>query len=128
IVETYTQTDGGIGRRTNSFGYDSNGIDRLTATNASWVQVSSNFFNAYHQVLISYNALNEATTFTYDSNRQLTSVRTPGGLTTTNLYFTGGASANRLDKTITLEISRTNSFTYDSANGLPQTHTDARGL
>src|SRR6266540_4071716 len=48
-------------------------------------------------------------------------------MTTTNVYFTSGTSANRLDKTIDVEITRTNAYTYLS-NGLVQTHTDERGL
>jgi len=127
VVETYTRTDGSIGWRTNSFGYASNWVDLLTETNASGFQVSSNYYNAYHQVLTNYNALNETTIYTYDANRQLTSIRRPSGLTTTNLYFTGGTSANRLDQTIDVQINRSNSYTYLS-NGLVQTHTDERGL
>jgi len=126
IVETYTKLDGTIGTRTNSYGYASNGIDVLTVTNALGVRVSSNYFNAYHQVLTNYNASNEATIFTYNANRQLTSVKTPAGLTTTNFYFSGGSYPNFLEKTIDLEITRTNSYTY--LNNLVATHTDERGL
>lgn len=50
----------------------------------------------------------------------------PAGLTTTNIYFTGGADINRLSQTIDLEILRTNSYTY--TNALVFTHTDPRRL
>jgi len=37
-------------------------------TNALWVQVSSNAYNANHQVIVNYDALNELTTYTYDGS------------------------------------------------------------
>src|SRR5439155_5662892 len=73
------------------------------------------------------NALNEATTYTYNANHQITSAVRPSGLTTTNYYFATSADTNRLQKTIELEINRTNSYTY-YANGLVYSHTDERGL
>src|SRR5439155_21124824 len=126
-ISTYTRLDGTVGARTNTFVYAGNDLDLLRRIGPQGEQVSSNWFNAYHQVLTNFNALDEKTIYTYNANRQLTSVLTPAGLTTTNIYFTAGASVNRLDKTIDLEINRTNAYTYYS-NGLVNTHTDERDL
>lgn len=79
-----------------------------------------------HNVLRMTNALNEVTFYTYDADGRLTSVRTPAGLTTTNIYYTSGSYAGWLEKTIDIEIQRTNSYTYN--NGLVATHTDERGF
>ncbi|HEY3762423.1 MAG TPA: hypothetical protein VGN23_11815, partial [Verrucomicrobiae bacterium] len=117
-ISTYS---GGL--RTNFFGIDpiGNGIDMVAITNASGVQVSSNVFNAYHQVLTNYDAANEMTVYTYNANHQATSITLPTGVVTTNIY---GAS-NLLTQQIVIGFS-TNSFTY--TNDLVLTHTDARGL
>ena len=124
---TFSVTVGGsVLLRTNRYTYAADGIDLITMTNALGIQTSSNVFNAYHQVLTNYNALGEVTIYTYNANQQLTSMRPPAGLTTTNLYFTSGTYSNWLDRTIDLEIARTNSFTY--TNGLVFTRTDERGL
>jgi RHS repeat-associated protein len=131
-VETYS-TAGGLGHRTNVLTYAANDLDLLTITDAVGVQVSSNSYNAYHQVLTNYNALGEMTVFTYNGNQQLSSVALPGGLVTTNLYFTSGSGSNQLSTTIDYAVVgdntvdyRTNSFTW--ANDLLETHTDPRGL
>jgi RHS repeat-associated protein len=125
-ISTYTTTSGAVALRTNRFRYAANGTDLLTVTNALGVQVSSNVYNAYHQVLTNYNALGEKTVCTYNSNQQLIRVQYPSGLTTTNVYFTSGDYVNWLERTIDLEIGRTNAFTY--SKGLVRTFTDARGL
>ncbi len=127
IVETYTQPNGTIGLRTNHFVYAANGLDMVLHIGPQGEQVVSNYFgNAYHQPDASYDALNQETRYTYNGYRQFTSLKTPGGLTTTNIFFTSGASANRLDKTIDLEINRTNAYTY--SGDLVYSHTDERGL
>src|SRR6266568_3809009 len=116
--------------RTNSYGYAANGIDLLTATNALGIRVSSNYFNSYHQVLTNYNALNELTVYSYNTNQQFRSVTRPNGLVTTNIYFTSGTFTNWLDRTMDFSGStyfRTNSFTYGT-NGLVYSQTDERGL
>jgi RHS repeat-associated protein len=115
-VSTYS---GGF--RTNIFGYNPNGIDLLTVTNALGVQVSSNSYNAYHEVLTHYDALGELTVYTYNTNQQVTSITTPAELVTTNVY----GSDNSLLQQIIIGFA-TNSFTY--TNDLVFTHTDARGL
>jgi RHS repeat-associated protein len=124
-IETYSSS-GGVALRTNTFVYAANGIDLVVATNALGIQVASNSYNAYHQVLTHFNALAEKTTFTYNSIHQLTSVKWPSGLTTTNLYFTSGPGSNWLSQTIDLEVGRTNSFSY--TNDLLLTLTNPLGL
>ncbi|HEX5221928.1 MAG TPA: hypothetical protein VFZ59_20365, partial [Verrucomicrobiae bacterium] len=127
MVETYTQPNASIGTRTNTFTYAGNGVDLVLHIGPQGEQVVSNYFgNAYHQVDASYDALNQETKFTYNASRQLTSIHTPGGLTTTNIYFTSGDAEDRLQKTIDLEINRTNSYTY--SGDLVYSHTDERGL
>ena len=68
------------------------------------------------------NAVDYVTSITYNSDNQVTSIRTPAGLTTTNRYDANGFLTNVTD----LQISRTNSFTY--TNGLIYTWQNERGL
>jgi len=79
-----------------------------------------------HLVIRATNAVGDVTSYTWDPQERLTSVKTPAGLTRTNLYFASGTYTNFVQTAIDLEISRTNSFTY--TNGLVSTHTDERGL
>jgi YD repeat-containing protein len=128
-ISSYTLANGSRGVRTNNFVYAANNIDLLQQVGPLAEQVISNYFiagNTFHQPDASYDALNQATVYTYNAKRQVTSRKTPAGLTTTNIYFTSGTASNFLDKTIDLEINRTNSFTY--TNGLVLSHTDERGL
>jgi RHS repeat-associated protein len=114
---------------TNLFGYDSAGIDLLAATNALGVQVSSNRYNAFHQVLTNFNALNEATVNTYDSTQRLTSVTGPSGLVSTNLFGSDNFLSSTYDYAVvggSTVYYRTNSLTWASA--LVATQTDPRGL
>jgi len=85
----------------------------------------------YHYITKTFNAplpanmtneLGYVTSFTYDSNNRLTSVRSPSGLTTTNRYDSSGFRTN----IVALEISATNSFSY--TNGLVYVHTNNLGL
>src|SRR5439155_13401641 len=127
--ETFAAIDGSCQLRTNQYVYDSNGIDlikQVRVLGSVSRQISSNYFNTSHQVVTNYDALGQARTFTYNSNKQLLSVKTPAGLTTTNLFDTTGTWSNFLTKTVDLEIFRTNSFTY--SNGYVFTETDARGI
>jgi YD repeat-containing protein len=110
--------------RTNTYVYATNNADMLAWTNAVGVLAMSNVFNAYHQVVTNYDALNQMTTCTYDSTtHELTSILSPAGLTTTNIYD----GTHHLQKTINLEINRTNTFTWNS-DGTMYSHTDERGL
>ena len=119
VITNISTYSGGF--RTNIFGYDSNGIDLLTATDALGVLVSSNSYNAYHEVLTHYDALGELTAYTCNTNRQVASITTPAGLVATNVY----GSDNSLLQQIIIGFA-TNNFTY--TNDLVFTHTDARGL
>jgi RHS repeat-associated protein len=126
-VETYTQPDGNIGTRTNTYTYAGNGIDLVLHLGVYGEQVVSNYFgNSYHQVDASYDALNQETRYTYNADRQMTSIVRPSGLTTTNYYFASGPSEGRLEQTIDIEINRVNSYTY--VDDLVYSHTDERGL
>jgi len=126
-ISSYSLPNGTVAYRTNRYVYAANDLDLTLHVGVSGEQVVSNWFNnIYHQPDASYNALGEETKFTYNGDRQLTSVRRPSGLTTTNIYFPSGDYADWLDKTIDLEIGRTNSYTYE--DGLVRTHTDERGL
>jgi RHS repeat-associated protein len=119
-VSTYTTAAGSVGLRTNTFTFAANNIDIVSVTNALGVQVSSSVYNAFHQVLTNFNALNEQTVCTYNATQQLESVTAPSGLVIQNNY-TGGY----LTQQAALGIA-TNSFTW--LNGLIQTRTDPRGL
>jgi YD repeat-containing protein len=111
--------------RTNLYAYAANGIDRIAWTNAMGVLAESNLFNTHHQVTTNYDALSQPTIYTYDGTTlQPVSVSRPTGLVTTNVY---DATSHRLLKTIDLQISRTNSYTW-AASGDVQTHTDERNL
>jgi len=109
------------GMRTNLFGYDANGIDLITATDALGIPVSSNSYNAYHEVLAHFDALGELTSYAYNTNQQVTSITIPTGLVTTNIYRADNFPAQQIAIGFT-----TNTFTY--TNDLVFTHTDARGL
>jgi len=122
MIETYNDAGGGVVLRTNVMVIAANNIDLLARTNVLGVQVVSNIFNAYHQVCTNYNALAEATVYTYDGSHRPLTMKTPSGLTTSNYYGANGYLAQSVDQ----EIQRTNSFTWSS--GLVATHTDERGL
>jgi RHS repeat-associated protein len=109
------------GLRTNIFTYGTNQIDLYTATNAVGARSVSNAFNAYHEVIANYDALNETVTYTYDTNQRPTSVTLATGLVITNIYGTDGFLAQQIETGIA-----TNSYTY--TNALVFTHTDPVGL
>lgn len=69
------------------------------------------------------NAANEVTALTFGSFDRITSVRSPSGLTTTNLFDGNGF----LRRSIGLEIGRTNSAGY-TTNGLVGALTNSLGL
>ena len=121
IISTWTQPDGSVGTRTNSYVYADNGQDLLATIRADGVTSASYGYNSNHQVLFQTNALGEVTRSTYNSNEQRTSTILPSGFVTTNIYGTDGFIAQQ----IAIGFS-TNSFTY--TNGLVYNHTDERGL
>lgn len=110
--------------RTNDYELAANHIDVIKAFHAG-VLVSSNQYNAYHQVTTNVNALDEQTTYQYDGSQRLTNVTHPNGLITTYTYGTNGFLATLIDGNGTVNY-RTNTYTY--TNGLVRTHTDERGL
>jgi YD repeat-containing protein len=79
-----------------------------------------------HLPLRATNAVGDVTFYTWDPQERLTSIKTPAGLTRTNIYYASGAYTNFVQTAIDLEINRTNSFAY--TNDLVYTHTDERGL
>ena len=123
MVEKW-QANGVALYRTNTYSYAANKVDLTLHKGPYGEQVSSNVFNAYHQVTTNYDALNQKTTYTYDgTTRQLTSLTLPTGLVTTN-YYDG---SHRLQQTTDLPINATESYTWGS-DGNVKTVTDARGL
>ena len=131
LVSTYSSTNG-FGLRTNTFYYNSNGIDLSHEVGPNNEQVISNYFaggNAFHEPNASYDALNQQTLYTYNGAGQITSRTPPNLLTRSNVYFTGGASVNRLQYHYDFngsQIFRTNAFSYTA--DLDQTVTDERGV
>jgi YD repeat-containing protein len=119
-VSTYT-AGSSVALRTNIFTYAANQTDMLTETNAMGIQVVSNTYNAYHEVVLSYDALNEPTVYTYDTNQRQTSVISPTGLVTTNVYGSDGYLAEQAEIGIA-----TNSYTY--VDGLVSTQTSPLGM
>ena len=123
LTNVSTWSSGGtVALRTNLYTYDTtNGIDLITATNAMGVQVSSNIYNAYHEILTNYDALNQPTLSSYNTNQQLLTVTLPTGLMVSNTYGTDNFVAQQTAIGIA-----TNSFIY--LNDLVSNYTDARGL
>ncbi|HEX4121704.1 MAG TPA: RHS repeat-associated core domain-containing protein [Verrucomicrobiae bacterium] len=113
--------NGAVALRTNIYTYLPNGIDLVTITNALAIQVTSNTFNSFHEVLTSLDASNELTVRTYDPSQRPTSVTLPNGLITSNIYGSDGYLAEQI------EVGIATNF-YNYSNGLVVTHTDALGL
>jgi RHS repeat-associated protein len=119
-VSTYSASSG-VAFRTSIYVYDPNQIDLLMTTNALGVQVSSSIYNTNHLVTTNYDALNERTVYTYNTNQQLSSVTMPNGLVTTYIYGPDNFLATNIEVGYAI-----NSYTY--TNDLVFTHIDARGL
>ena len=120
-VSTYSTASGSVALRTNTYTFAANNTDLIAATNALGIQVSSNSYNAFHQVLTNFNVLNEQKIYTYNATQQLTSVTLPSGLVLSTTYGADGYPSKQAAVGFA-----TNSFTW--ANGLMQTQTDPRGL
>ena len=126
-LETYS-TGYGISplTRSNQFVYATNGVDLVLVLGAQGETRGGYAYDTNHHLLRATNAVNDLTSYTYDSQGRLTSTKSPAGLTTTNLYFSGTSYSNWIQQTIDIEIGRTNSFTY--TNDLLWTRTNERGL
>mgnify|MGYP001564069749 CR=1 FL=1 len=123
MVETFsTGLGASIQLRTNAYIYSTNEVDLLQHICPDGNVHASYGYNTNHQVIAFTNAVGYVTSYTYDTNGHLASVSRPSGLTTTNIYNASGY----LEKTIDIEIARTNTFTY--TNGLVFSHTNERGL
>jgi len=119
-ISTYS-TPSGNATRTNTFTYTADAIDLVTARGPSNELLSSNAYNGFHQVVTNFNAVNEMTTYTYDTGHRLTSGTVPTGLIHNNNYAFDGCLTNSVDVGLS-----TNSFTY--TNCLVLCHTDPFGL
>ena len=126
IVETYSISSSERGARTNTFVYDDAEIDLLHHIGPHGQTEAGYRYDANHNILEMTNAVNEVTQYTYNANGLLTSIHTAAGLTTTNIYYASGDSKNFLQKSLAIEISATNSYTY--TNNLVLLHTDPLGL
>jgi hypothetical protein len=98
VVSTWTQSDGSVGIRTNSFAYSSDGIDLIKWINPLSLQVSSNLYNSVHQVATNYNALNEMTVYKYDSLHRLTNTAYASGLVVSNAYHGADSNTNNIGR------------------------------
>jgi RHS repeat-associated protein len=126
-ISTYTKADGSVGTRTNRFVYSDDGFDLLETYDVDGNRTAAMGY-VNHLPVTQTNVLGEVTTYTYNTNGQVTSVLTPYGLLTTNIYFASDTYSNWLSQTIDSIAGlpqRTNSFTY--TNGLVYTRTDERG-
>jgi RHS repeat-associated protein len=128
-ITTYSLANGTVDTRTELFEYAGNGIDLLKYWDAGGHLAVSNYFNAYHQILHSHNAVGERTEYLYDGSRRLISTKLPTGLFVTNL-FNGDGFVSSVREFVLVSGSpsylSTNSYTYDK--GLVFSHLDERGL
>src|SRR5665213_311252 len=88
LQETWSQFFGGPSLiRSNQYFYKTNGIDLMQQIGPLNETVSGFSYDTRHDVLTATNAVGEVTTYSYDGQSRLTSITTPAGLTTTNIYF-----------------------------------------
>ena len=129
-----TQTDeswvqgGSTQTRTETFLYDSNGLDLLRHVGADGnLHVGYAFTNTYpHRPIRMTNAVGEVTSYTYNANALLTGEVHPGGdAWTTNYYDANGHLISTIDFAGVTSI-RTNSLSCE--NNRVKVLTDARGL
>ncbi len=121
VISTYSNPEGYVQLRTNSYVYASNGQDLLNVIGPDGVTNESYSYDSCHQVLAMTNALKEATRYSYNGQEQVISVSYPSGLIETNIYGNDGFLFQKID-----EGFSTNTYFY--AKGLVVSRTDARGL
>jgi RHS repeat-associated protein len=127
--ESHTTAGGGVGVRTNSYGYSANGMDLTRITNGTQ-RLLSLAYHANRTLAFVTNALNEPTELGYWSGTpKLGTVRWPGGLTASLNYYASNALSPNGGFPQTLQwtnVGRALTFTW--TNGLPHTVSDERGL
>lgn len=95
-IGTYS-VGGGIALRTNTFIYGGgNALDLTEIHGPSGELLASNLFNLNHQITLSYNAVGDKQSFTYNQLQQMDSMTTPTGLVITNVFNTSGSYSNFL--------------------------------
>ncbi len=127
IVSTYSTVGTTVLFRTNTLSYSTNDIDLLSVKDQdnNLLLGLDNYLDRLPRQIT--DAVGDVTTLTINAtNRQITSIKWPGGLTTTNFYFTNGTYTNWLQQTKDLETTNSYTFTYDK--GLVKDFTDSRGL
>lgn len=125
VISTYSE-NGSVLRRTNSYVYAANGVDLLQTIGPDGATTSYGYDSiGLHLVLFMTNAVGDVTSYTYNTNAQVTSVTQPTGLVTTNIYDTNGFLITTYNYAGSTYYG-TNTYTY--TNGLVYTHTDERGL
>ena len=125
IVSTYSE-GGTVLTRTNIAVYATNGEDLLRLIGPDGVTNAAYGYNTNHQVLFMTNAVGDVTSYTYNTNAQLTSVKQPTGLGYHDEHlWHGRVLATTYDYAGSVYFG-TNSFTY--THGQVWTHTDERGL
>jgi RHS repeat-associated protein len=125
--ETWSQNFGGTTlTRSNLYYYYTNGIDLQQQIGPLNETVGGFSYDTHHNVLTATNAVGYVTTYTYDGQFRPTSVTSPAGLTTTNVYFSSGAYTNWVQQRIDLQIHRTNTYFY--SNDLVMVQTNELGL
>jgi len=127
-ITTYTTVAGSLGTRTNKWVYSADGVDLLRHTNVVGL-TEETYTYSNHQLATVTDLASRITSFTYDTNRKVTSVTLPTGLITSNVYSSDGF----LSKILELEVrSGTNYFhttnTYTYLAGNVKTQVDSRGL
>jgi RHS repeat-associated protein len=114
---------GTVHTRSNVWVWAANNADLLSWTNANHVMVTSNQYNAFHQVVTNYDALGQITTNGYDATTHLiTSSKNAAGLITLYSYSSG-----HLQSVADLPVNRTNRYTWNG-DGTLATRTDPRNL
>ncbi len=131
IVDTYS-SGSSVAARTNKFVFASNGIDLIEWRGPSNELLSSNAYNGFHQIVTSFNAVNDRTDFTYNSAGRLTGIQWPSALVTTNFYYSSGTNLGWLQSSVDFDAATGTPFRTNSINSyfkaLPASSTDARGL
>jgi RHS repeat-associated protein len=141
---TFTDTNGSVNERYESFTYSSAPFNLLTqvapdeSNPQAGVVVGRYIYNTNNQVLGITNALSEVTSFQYNtSTKQLTNVQSSAGVTIRLSYYTAGVTglatndaayhnAGYLASIEEVQTGRKLDFTW--TNGLVRTMTDERGL